>query len=83
LVGWGPYLRSVNITGNVIRKVPLGIAVSVVEGAQSTAIFNNIFDQTPAGAIVGHRWKEPVTQDLARRSKSGFDHLSIGNNVVN
>ena len=83
LVGWGPYLRSVNITGNVIRKVPLGIAVSVVEGAQSTAIFNNIFDQTPGGAIVGHRWKEPVTRDLARRSKSGFDHLSIGNNIVN
>ncbi|MEP2980399.1 MAG: TIGR03808 family TAT-translocated repetitive protein [Lentilitoribacter sp.] len=83
LVGWGPYLRSVSITGNVIRKAPMGIAVSVVEGSQSTAIFNNVFDQTPGGAIVGHRWKEPVTRDLARRAKSGFDHLSIGNNVVN
>lgn len=82
LVGWGPYLRSVNISGNVIRKVPMGIAVSVVEGARSTSIFNNIFDQTPGGAIVGHRWQEPVTRDLAARSKSGFDHLKIGNNIV-
>jgi uncharacterized secreted repeat protein (TIGR03808 family) len=83
LVGWGPYLRSVNITGNVIRKVPIGIAVSVVDGAQSTSIFTNIFDQTPRGAIVGHRWVEPVTKDLGTRSKSGFKHLAIGNNQVN
>ena len=82
LVGWGPYLRSVNISGNVIRKVPMGIAVSVVEGARSTSIYNNIFDQTPGGAIVGHRWQDPVTKDLGSRSKSGFDHLKIGNNIV-
>ena len=83
LVGWGPYLRSVNITGNVILKVPVGIAVSVVDGAQSTSIFTNIFDQTPRGTIVGHRWVEPVTKDLGTRSKSGFKHLAIGNNQVN
>lgn len=83
LVGWGPYLRSVNISGNVVRKVPIGIAVSVVKGAQSTAIFNNIFDETPKGAIIGHRWVEAVTRDLGETSKSGFDHLRIGNNIVN
>lgn len=82
LLGWGPYLRSVNISGNVIRNAPMGIAVSVVEGAKSTSIFNNIFDQTPGGAIVGHRWQEPVTRDLGTRSSSGFDHLKIGNNIV-
>jgi uncharacterized secreted repeat protein (TIGR03808 family) len=33
LMGWGPFLRSVNFTGNTIRNSGAGVAVSVVEGA--------------------------------------------------
>lgn len=83
LVGWGPYLRSVNINGNLIRKAPIGIAVSVVKGSKSTSITNNIFDEISRGAIIGHEWPKPVTKDLALVGKSPFSHLHIANNRVN
>ena len=35
LLGWGPFLRDVAATGNVIRRAPVGVAVSVVEGTGS------------------------------------------------
>jgi uncharacterized secreted repeat protein (TIGR03808 family) len=83
LLGWGPFLRSVNINGNVIRKAPVGIAVSVVKGAKSTSITNNIFDEISHGAIMGHEWSTPVTSDLALSTKSRFSHLRIVDNIVN
>lgn len=83
LLGWGPFLRSVNINGNVIRKAPIGIAVSVVNGAKSTSITNNIFDEISRGAIIGHEWKKPVTKDLALVKKSRYSHLQIAGNIVN
>lgn len=83
LLGWGPFLRSVNINGNLIRKAPIGIAVSVINGAKSTSITNNIFDEISRGAIIGHEWSKPVTKDLAMTSKSGFSHLQIAGNIVN
>jgi uncharacterized secreted repeat protein (TIGR03808 family) len=83
LLGWGPFLRSVNINGNVIRKAPIGIAVSVVKGAKSTSITNNIFDEISHGAIMGHEWSKPVTSDLALSTKSRFSHLRIVDNIVN
>jgi uncharacterized secreted repeat protein (TIGR03808 family) len=63
--GWGPFLRNVVATGNVIREVGEGIAVSVVEGTGSALISDNIFDGAKRGAVVGHRWSEAVTGDLA------------------
>ncbi len=33
-LGWGPYLRNLVVTGNVIRKAPVGCAVSVADGAR-------------------------------------------------
>lgn len=83
LVGWGPFLRSVNINGNLIRQAPIGIAVSVVNGAKSTSITNNIFDEISRGAIIGHEWPKPVTKDLALAGKSRFSHLQIAGNIVN
>jgi hypothetical protein len=68
------------VTGNVIRKAGTGIAVSVVEGAGPTIIANNIFDGTRNGAIVGHRWSDPVTADLATLGNAGYAHLTIEGN---
>jgi uncharacterized secreted repeat protein (TIGR03808 family) len=79
-LGWGPYLRNVAVTGNVIRKAGTGIAVSVVEGVGPTIIANNIFDGTRNGAIVGHRWSDPVTADLATLGNAGYAHLTIEGN---
>ena len=79
-LGWGPYLRDVVATSNIIRGSNVGIYVSVVEGSKSTVIANNVISQFKRGAIVGYRWSEPQTKDLAGKSSSGYDHLRIEGN---
>ncbi len=80
-IGWGPFMRNVAATGNVIRKCGTGIAVSVVEGAGSAVIADNVIDGSRNGAVIGHRWSEPVTQDLAL-GNPGFEHLTVERNHV-
>ncbi|MGF9693026.1 TIGR03808 family TAT-translocated repetitive protein [Rhizobium sp. 0TCS1.26] len=79
LVGWGPYLRNVLASGNIIRRAQTGMAVSVVEDAGQALIANNLFDETPKGAIVGYRWHDAATRDLVDGA-SGFAHLAISGN---
>ena len=81
-LGWGPYLRNVVASSNVIRKSRHGIYVSVVEGAGQTVISENIIQDVSEGAIVGYRWNERVTGDLAGSRKRPFKHLSIERNRV-
>ncbi len=82
LAGWGPFLRSVAITGNVIRASGAGVAVSVVEGAGRALISDNVFDQTPGGAVIGCRWNDVVTGDLAREGAGRYTHLTVERNAV-
>lgn len=79
-LGWGPYLRDVVVTGNVIRKAGTGIAVSVVEGAGPTVISDNVIDDTQNGAVIGQRWSDPVTGDLASLGNAGYAHLTVERN---
>lgn len=67
-IGWGPFMRNVVATGNVVRNAGEGIAVSVVEGTGSAIITDNVIDGALRGAIVGHRWADAVTGDLAKES---------------
>lgn len=79
-VGWGPFMRNVVATGNIIREVGEGIAVSVVEGTGTAVITDNVIDQAANGAIVGHRWTEAVTGDLALQPESGFPNIVVERN---
>ena len=81
-LGWGPYLRNVSATGNVIRKVGTGIAVSVVEKTGSAVISDNIIEAARLGAIVGYRWADPATDDLASSGSAGYAHLTVERNHV-
>lgn len=81
-IGWGPYLRNVVATGNIIRKAGTGIVVSVVEGAGTAVISDNIIDGALNGAVVGQRWAEPATGDLASSNDSGYAHLTVERNHV-
>ncbi|WP_333825179.1 TIGR03808 family TAT-translocated repetitive protein [Pinisolibacter sp.] len=80
LVGWGEYLRNVTITGNVVRKVGVGIAVTVQERAGTTVIASNIFQATEKGAIVGYHHTRPVTGDLVAADRGIPAHLRIEGN---
>lgn len=81
-IGWGPFMRNVVATGNVIRKAGSGIAVTVVEGAGSAVISDNVIDGAKDGAIVGHRWADAVTGDLASIGNAGYAHLTVERNHV-
>jgi uncharacterized secreted repeat protein (TIGR03808 family) len=64
MLGWGPYLRNVIVSDNIIRKAPVGVMISVVEGTGSVVVSHNLFSETPTGAVLGYRWAEKVTQEL-------------------
>ena len=81
-IGWGPYLRDVAATGNVIRGAPIGVAVTVVEGAGSAVITDNVISGADQGAIVGMRWAERATDDLALNGARGYPHLIVERNRV-
>lgn len=71
MLGWGPFLRDVVATGNVIREAGEGIAVSVAEGAGSAVVANNVVSGARR-AVVGYRWAEAATGDLRGRRRGAF-----------
>jgi uncharacterized secreted repeat protein (TIGR03808 family) len=81
-IGWGPFMRNVTATGNVIRNSGTGIAASVVEGTGSAVITDNTIDGTARGAVVGYRWGDPATGDLAAGAVNGFRNLTVERNQV-
>lgn len=78
-LGWGPYMRGLVVSGNLVRGSPVGCAVTVVENAGSALISGNVFEDTPQAAIAGYRWNERVTGDLAGDA-AGYQHLTIEGN---
>ena len=81
-LGWGPYLRDVTATGNVIRDVSVGVVVSVADGAGAALISDNLISGAERGAIVGMRWGEVATGDLAAGGAEQFPHLTVEGNQV-
>lgn len=81
-LGWGRYLRDVTVTGNVVRRAGVGIAVSVSQGAGAAVIADNLIADARRGAIVGMELKRPVTGDLAKEGASRYAHLAITGNRV-
>ncbi len=67
-LGWGPYMRNVVASGNVVRQSPVGVAVSTVEGAGKAIIAANIFEQVKL-AVAGYDHARRITGELlgARR----------------
>jgi uncharacterized secreted repeat protein (TIGR03808 family) len=80
MLGWGPYLRDVVATGNLVRNAGGGCAVTVVERSGSALIANNLFQDVRNGAILGYRWNERVTGDLMKGGSEAFAHLTLSGN---
>ncbi|WP_438275024.1 TIGR03808 family TAT-translocated repetitive protein [Nitrobacter sp.] len=82
VAGWGKYLRDVAITGNIIRKTFIGIGVSVVDGAGTALVGNNVISDAPRGAVVGLDHARPMTPDLAADGAAKYAQVAIGTNLV-
>jgi uncharacterized secreted repeat protein (TIGR03808 family) len=83
MAGWGPYLRDVTITGNVVRAAAIGVGISVVPGAGGAVIANNMISGARRGAILGMDHREVVTGDLTKDGAARYAQLAIGGNRVN
>ncbi|TMK52105.1 MAG: TIGR03808 family TAT-translocated repetitive protein [Alphaproteobacteria bacterium] len=82
VAGWGKYLRDVVITGNVIRNAFAGVGVSVVDGAGTALVNNNVISETPRGAVVGLDHARAITTDLSIEGAQHFAQVVIGTNAV-
>jgi uncharacterized secreted repeat protein (TIGR03808 family) len=82
LAGWGRYLRDVTITGNVIRNTAFGVGVSVVQGAGTALVANNLIAQPRRAAVAGFDHALPVTGDLTRDGAARLSQVSLDGNVV-
>ena len=82
IASWGKYLRDVAITGNVIRKAFVGIGISVVPGAGTALVSNNLISETPRGAVVGLDHARAVTTDLSAEGAQRYAQVVIGTNAV-
>ncbi|GLR86820.1 TIGR03808 family TAT-translocated repetitive protein [Bradyrhizobium iriomotense] len=82
VAGWGKYLRDVAISGNVIRKALAGVGVSIVPGAGTALVNNNMISETPLGAVVGLDHARTVTTDLAADGAQRIAQVMVGGNAV-
>jgi uncharacterized secreted repeat protein (TIGR03808 family) len=79
--GWGPYLRNVVVTGNAVRDVEVGIAISVADGAGRAVVTGNNVSEARRAGIAGTAWTDIRTADL-ERDADGYPNLRVsGNNV--
>ena len=70
------------ITGNVLRNSFVGIGVSVVPGAGTALVSNNLISGSRGGAIVGLDHAKAVTNDLGADGTSRFAQIVLGLNAV-
>jgi uncharacterized secreted repeat protein (TIGR03808 family) len=82
IAGWGKYLRDVVISGNVIRNAFVGVGVSVVPGAGTALVNNNMISEAPRGAVVGLDHARPITPDLSSEGAQRFAQVVLGTNAV-
>lgn len=82
IAGWGKYLRDIAITGNVIRNAFVGIGVSVVPGAGTALVNNNMISEAPRGAVVGLDHARAVTTDLSAEGAQRYAQVVVGTNAV-
>jgi uncharacterized secreted repeat protein (TIGR03808 family) len=82
VAGWGKYLRDVVISGNVIRKAFVGVGISVVPGAGTALVNNNMISETPRGAVVGLDHARAITSDLSAEGAQRYAQVVMGTNAV-
>jgi len=73
--GYGPFLRNVLISANVVSDSTIGIGVSVVDGAGAVLIGDNAVSARDH-AIVGLAWSDVVEPDLIANAER-YGNVSV------
>jgi uncharacterized secreted repeat protein (TIGR03808 family) len=66
----------------VIRNAFVGVGVSVVSGAGTALVSNNVISEAPRGAVVGLDHARPITPDLTAEGAPRFAQVIVGTNAV-
>ena len=80
-IGWGPFMRDVAATGNVIRSARVGISITAAAEAGACLIANNLISKTEDGAIRRMSLGVVTGPDLAREP-SASGRMTITGNVA-
>ena len=80
-IGWGPFMRDVAVTANVVRRAKIGITVTEARDAGACLIANNLISKTENGAIRQMTLGVPSGGDLAREA-SGNQRITVTGNVA-
>jgi uncharacterized secreted repeat protein (TIGR03808 family) len=81
-IGWGPYMRDVAATGNVIRGAKVGISITSAAEAGACLIANNLISKSQDGAIRKMTLGVMSGPDLAREPASAGRMTVTGNVAV-
>lgn len=81
MAGWGPYLRDVTVSGNLVREVDNGIVVSVAQGAGAATVVGNTVVDARDYAIVGTAWWDVMASDLAAEA-ADYPQVTVRDNRV-
>ena len=82
MIGWGPHLRDVSVTDNLIRDVLIGIGVSVDPSAGTALITKNLISGAKEGAIRAMSGPTSIGPDLATASAERFGNIAVYANVA-
>jgi uncharacterized secreted repeat protein (TIGR03808 family) len=80
-LGWGPHMRNLIASGNIIRNCGEGIYVSVVQGTGPAIITDNMIAGAPNGGIVGHSW-DGITEKNLVENAAAYPNLTIEGNRI-
>lgn len=80
-IGWGPYMRDVSVTGNVIRKARVGITISSDAAAGACLVANNVISGSRDGAIRAADHGRAHGPDLVH-SGMQTDRVSVAGNLA-
>ncbi len=78
-IGWGPFMRDVAATGNVIRRARVGISVTSSPEAGSCVIAGNVISEAKDGAIRAMNHGAVLGPDLAREPQAAGRIMVTGN----
>jgi len=83
VAGYGPFVRNVIVSDNVVTGAQIGIGVSVVQEKSPgpVRVSGNIVSAAQQG-IVGMEWDKIVSDDLGKDA-ARYPNLTVSNNSVN
>ncbi|MEQ8823586.1 MAG: TIGR03808 family TAT-translocated repetitive protein [Filomicrobium sp.] len=82
LIGWGPYMREVLATGNVVRTAKIGIAITTDPAAGSCLVSNNMISGAKVGAIRGMQHGNIIGSELSDQETKTARVRITGNMAV-